>query len=118
MDFPFDDVSTFTEKPEAKKEVEEEDTELDSEPPEVDLSKENNLKNLRQLAGNFKKERDQFRKKVEELEKRTSLSQDEPTRKENLQLKDRVKKLEQLELVYSLETSPLFVQNYTQPLRS
>lgn len=105
-DFPFDDEASV---PEVKSQ------EVDS--SSVDLDKENNIKNLRQLAGNFKNEVSTLRAKVASLEAELQTKPEiSAIQNENAQLKERIKQLEPWELVYSLENSPIYKQQFVEPL--
>jgi len=125
--FPEFDSSQFLPGESESEASEDEDSEGDVEEPsedevedaadksddkDVDFSKEENLKNLRKVAGNFKKERDEARKELEALQKRpdTKALQDQIT-----QLKTRNEELEKYELVFGLQNNPAFKKKFIDP---
>lgn len=79
----------------------------------TDFSKEENLKNLRKIAGNFKRERDEVKGQLEELRKST-LKQPNTAALENqlTTLRGRVKELEKYELVFGLQNNPQFKERF------
>lgn len=81
-------------------------------PVEVDLDKENNIKNLRKVAGDFKTERDQLRTKVTELEERVSSVDAAAFQNQITQLTARVKELEPYELTFGLHKNPEFKRKF------
>lgn len=116
----FIDASKFFEEDgkgaQGKEQTKEEETASAAETtqaPAVDLNKESNIKNLRTLAGNFKKERDDLQAKLaaaqEQLKTRPEVS---ALQQQLTAVQARVKELEPYELVFGLHNSPEFKQKY------
>ena len=120
-DFPEFDSSQFIEgasENEEEEELEEfepgeGEKEGEAEEESRSFSKETNIKNLRQLAGSFKKERDAALLAVEQYKKQVESQPDSQGLQSTIgQLKERVAELEQYELVFALHKNPGFKQKY------
>jgi len=108
----FIDVSKFMEDGEPK--TKEKEVKSKSE-PDVDLDKESNIKNLRQVAGGFKKERDEAQNQITELQTELKNRPDTNGLQSKVStLEARVKELEPYELVFGLHNNPQFKEKYIQ----
>lgn len=115
--FPEFDASQFLKDDNAPSETEEPTEEPEpGEDNDVDLDKEENLKNLRQIAGGFKQERDELKEKISELESQLTNRPDSTHyEQENARLKTRIEELEKYELVFGLQNNPAFKERFINP---
>lgn len=105
----FVDLATiFGGEPEKEKPTENSEPET-----EVDLNKETNIKNLRTVAGNFKRERDEIKVELETLRETLKTKPEVSALQRELDsLRGRVKELEPYELVFALHQNPEFKQRF------
>lgn len=106
--------------PETVEEPAEEESEEDDEPseredddeePEVDLNKEDNIKNLRGIAGKFRHEVLTLRSENTDLKAKLSGNDPVALQQEITRLNGRVKQLEPFEMVFALHQNPEFRAN-------
>lgn len=121
--FPEFDASKFLEGAEDKEEGEDEsdedeeeiegETAAGEEESSPSFTKETNIKNLRQVAGNFKKERDAALLEIETLKTELRGRPDPQGFQQKIStLEGRIKELEPYELVFALHKNPAFKQKY------
>lgn len=121
-DFPDFDASQFldpspSDEPDPEPEPNEDpEPEPDADP---DVSKETNLKNLRQIASRFKTEKSTLEAKVAELETQLQSRPDNKGLQDKItELSDRVKTLEPYELVFALHNNPAFKKKFVEGSQS
>lgn len=109
----FLEPKTLEEDSEEGEDEDEEEESATTEESDESFTKDTNIKNLRKVAGSFKKERDEAQLRISQLERQIQERPDPTGLQQKIEeLEGRVKQLEPFEMVFDLHNNPTFKQRY------